>query len=479
MTGFKRSLTLLDATMLVAGSMIGSGIFIVSSDMMRQLGSPAWMLVAWLVSGIMTVLAALSYGELAAMMPKAGGQYVYIQRAFGKLPAFLYGWSAFTVIQTGLIAAVGVAFAKYTAVFVPVFSEGNIVADLGFLRINASQLLAIASIVVLTWFNSQGIRNGKLLQTSFTLAKIVSLLALVALGLWFGLGSGVLSENLSIGWQATSLRVAPDGTETQVPLAGLALMAAFAVALVGSLFSSDAWNNVTFIAGEVNRPRRNIPLGMLLGTALVTVLYILANLAYLALLPVTDIQHAAADRVGAAAAGVIFGAPGTLIMAGLIMVSTFGCNNGLILSGARLYYAMARDGLFFRRAGGLNRSSVPAFALWTQCIWSSLLCLSGRYGDLLEYTMFASVLFYIVTISGLFVLRVKEPTAERPYRVWGYPLLPVLYLVAAAAFCISLLASKPLYAGMGLAIVAFGGLVYAALPHSAMVRDAGADDDGS
>lgn len=468
MTGFKRSLTLLDAMMLVSGSMIGSGIFIVSSDMMRQLGSPAWMITAWVVSGLMTVMAALSYGELAAMMPKAGGQYVYIQRAFGKLPAFLYGWSAFAVIQTGLIAAVGVAFAKYTAVFVPVFSEENILADLGFVRINASQLLAIASIVVLTWLNSFGIRHGKLVQTSFTLAKIGALLALIALGLWFGRGSDVLAQNFSQGWQAFGLATAPDGSETKVPLAGLALMSAFSVALVGSLFSSDAWNNVTFIAGEVTRPQRNIPLGMLLGTGLVTVLYVIANLAYLALLPVTDIQHAVADRVGAAAAEVIFGAPGALIMAGLIMVSTFGCNNGLILSGARLYYAMARDGLFFRKAGRLNPAAVPGFALWMQCIWSSVLCLSGRYGDLLEYTMFASVLFYIVTIVGLFRLRVKEPDAERPYRVWGYPFLPLLYLAAAAAFCISLLVSKPVYAGMGLGIVALGAVVYALAPRRAM-----------
>ncbi|HMN06082.1 MAG TPA: amino acid permease [Flavobacteriales bacterium] len=476
MTGFKRSLTLLDAVMLVSGSMIGSGIFIVSADMMRQLGSPAWMITAWVVSGIMTVFAALSYGELAAMMPKAGGQYVYIQRAFGKLPAFLYGWSAFTVIQTGLIAAVGVAFAKYTGVFLPAFGEDRIVADLGFLRVNASQLLAIASIVLLTWFNSRGIRNGKLLQTSFTMAKIVALLVLIVLGLWAGIGSGVLTRNFSVGWEAFRLVPGGDGAETQVPLAGLALMSAFSVALVGSLFSSDAWNNVTFIAGEVNRPQRNIPLGMLLGTGVVTGLYILANLAYLALLPVVDIQHAVADRVGAAAAGVIFGTPGALIMAGLIMVSTFGCNNGLILSGARLYYAMARDGLFFRKAGRLNQAAVPGFALWTQCIWASLLCLSGRYGDLLEYTMFASVLFYIVTIAGLFVLRVKEPATERPYRVWGYPVLPALYMAAAAAFCISLLVSKPFYAGMGLGIVALGAVVYLVAPGGGAALPADAEE---
>ncbi|MBP8823690.1 MAG: amino acid permease [Flavobacteriales bacterium] len=473
MTGFKRSLTLLDAVMLVAGSMIGSGIFIVSADMLRQLGSPAWMITAWVVSGVMTVLAALSYGELAAMMPKAGGQYVYIQRAFGRLPAFMYGWTVFTVIQTGLIAAVAVAFAKYTAVFVPALGEGVILLDLGFLQVNASQLVAIASVVLLTAFNARGVRNGKLLQTSFTLAKIIALLGLIAAGLWLGGGTGVWSTNFSGGWEATGLRTAADGTEGHVPLSGLLLVSAFGVALVGSLFSSDAWNNVTFIAGEIDRPQRNIPLGLVLGTALVTVLYLLANFAYLALLPTVDIQHALADRVGAAAAAVIFGDQGALIMAGLIMVSTFGCNNGIILSGARLYYAMAQDGLFFRRAGELNKAAVPGFALWVQCVWASLLCLSGRYGDLLEYTMFASLLFYIVTIAGLFVLRVREPHAQRPYRAWGYPVLPAIYILAAAAFCINLLWSKPLYTGFGLGIVALGAVVYAAMPRRAKEAGAG------
>lgn len=460
MTGFKRSLSLLDAVMLVAGSMIGSGIFIVSADMMRQLGSPAWMLTAWVVSGVMTILAALSYGELAAMMPKAGGQYVYIQRAFGRLPAFMYGWTVFTVIQTGLIAAVAVAFAKYTAVFFPVLGAENVLLDLGFLQVNASQLFAIGSIVVLTAFNARGVEKGKVLQTSFTLAKILALLALIVLGFWVASGSGVLQANFSVGWSAFGTTTAADGSAIATPLFGVALLSAFGVALVGSLFSSDAWNNVTFIAGEIDRPRRNIPLSLVLGTGLVTVLYLLANIAYLALLPVADIQQAAADRVGAAAANVIFGNQGALIMAGLIMVSTFGCNNGIILSGGRLYYAMAMDGLFFRKAATLNKAAVPGFALWVQCAWASLLCLSGRYGDLLEYTMFASLLFYIVTIVGLFVLRKREPEADRPYRAWGYPVLPALYVLAAGAFCLNLLWSKPVYTGMGLGIVALGAVVY-------------------
>lgn len=461
MPGFKRSLTLLDAVMLVSGSMIGSGIFIVSADMMRQLGSPAWMLAAWVVAGLMTVLAALSYGELAAMMPRAGGQYVYIQRAFGKLTAFMYGWTVFTVIQTGLIAAVAVAFAKYTAVFFPVLGAEHILLDLGFISVNAAQLFAIASIILLTWFNTRGVRNGKILQTTFTLAKISALLGLVVLGLWVASGTGVPAGNFSLGWQATGLTIDADGAETRAPLFGVALLSAFGVALVGSLFSSDAWNNVTFIAGEVGRPQRNIPLSLLLGTGLVTVLYLLANIAYLALLPVSDIQDAAADRVGAAAAGVIFGGAGTAIMAALIMVSTFGCNNGIILSGGRLYYAMAQDGLFFKKAGTLNKDAVPGFALWVQCIWASALCLSGRYGDLLEYTMFASLLFYIVTTLGLFRLRHREPGAERPYRTWGYPVLPAIYVAAASAFCLNLLWSKPLYTGFGLGIVALGAVVYA------------------
>ena len=471
MPGFKRSLTLLDAVMLVSGSMIGSGIFIVSADMMRQLGSPAWMLTAWVVAGVMTILAALSYGELAAMMPKAGGQYVYIQRAFGKLPAFMYGWTVFTVIQTGLIAAVAVAFAKYTAVFFPVLAAENILFAIGPLSVSAAQIFAIASIVLLTWFNTFGVRNGKILQTTFTLAKIIALLGLVILGLWVASGTGVFARNLGLGWQATGITVAADGTGSKVPLFGLALLSAFGVALVGSLFSSDAWNNVTFIAGEVDRPQRNIPLSLLLGTGLVTVLYLLANVAYLALLPVSDIQHASSDRVGAAAAGVIFGGAGTAIMAALIMVSTFGCNNGIILSGGRLYYAMAKDGLFFHRAGTLNKHAVPGSALWVQCIWASALCLSGHYGDLLEYTMFASLLFYIVTILGLFRLRYKEPNAERPYRTWGYPFLPAIYIAAASAFCLNLLWSKPLYTGFGLCIVALGAVVYLLRPKQATDKE--------
>ncbi len=455
MTGFKRSLSLLDAVMLVSGSMIGSGIFIVSASMMRELGSPQWMLVAWVVAGLLTVMAALSYGELAGMMPKAGGQYVYIQRAFGRLPAFLYGWTVFTVIQTGVIAAVAVAFAKFTAVFFPVLMPENVLFHVGTLPVDASQLFAMASIVLLTAFNARGVENGKTLQTFFTLAKIIALLALIVLGLAVGMGSPVLVENFAGGWQAVSL-----GADGAVPLAGIALLSALGVAMVGSLFSSDAWNNVTFIAGEIKDPQRNIPRSLFLGTAIVTTLYVLANVAYLALLPVYDMQHAVADRVGTAAAAVIFGDAAVYLMAGLIMVSTFGCNNGIILAGARLYYAMANDGLFFRRAGVLNKASVPGFALWIQCAWACALCLSGRYGDLLNYVTFASLLFYIVTVLGLFKLRRTEPQAERPYRVWGYPWMPAIYVACAGLFCLNLLWAQPRWTVSGLLIVAIGGVVY-------------------
>ncbi len=458
-SNFKKSLGLLDAILLVSGSMIGSGIFIVSAGMTRDLGSAGWLMLAWIVAGLLTIMAALSYGELSAMMPNAGGQYVYIQRAFGRLTAFLYGWSVFTVIQTGVIAAVAVAFAKFSAVFFPVFSPQNVLLDLGFFRINAAQVLAISSIFFLTWLNARGVRDGKLVQTVFTSAKILALLALIVFGLWKGIGSEVWKQNFSDVWTASKLSL-NDGVSSSSPLGGWALLSVLGVAMVGSLFSSDAWNNVTFIAGEIREPRRNLPLSLFLGTLLVTALYLLANLSYLALLPMKEIQFAAEDRVGTAAARVIFGDSAVYLMAGLIMVSTFGCNNGLIMGGARLFYAMAKDGLFFARAGSLNQNSVPGFALWVQGLWASVLCLSGKYGDLLEYTTFASLLFYIVTIAGLFVLRKKEPDAERPYRVFLYPWLPALYIVCAAAFCLNLLISSPGFTLAGLFIVSLGFPVY-------------------
>ncbi len=469
---FQRSLGLFDGTMLVAGSMIGSGIFIVSADCARMVGSGGWMLLLWLVTGLITIVAALSYGELAGMMPKAGGQFVYIERAYGQLPAFLYGWTVFTVIQTGVIAAVAVAFAKYTAFFFDVFSPDNVLLTLGWLKISASQLLAIGLIVVLTAINSRGIQNGKVIQMLFTTAKLLALLALIVLGLAVGLKSDVFSLNLQNFWQAThTSRI--DGVWTTKSIAGLALLMAFGTAIIGPLFSSDAWNNVTFIAGEMKNPRRNIPLSLLFGTCIVTGLYILANVAYLALLPLqgdpnaTDvlgqgIQFAGGgtDRVGTAAGSMIFGGMSAALMAALIMISTFGCNNGLILSGARVYYAMAQEGLFFKKAATLNTRGVPGFALAIQAVWASVLCLSGTYGDLLDYCTFASLLFYIVTIGGLFILRRKEPDTERPYRVIGYPLVPALYILIAGLICIILLITKPQNTWSGVFIVLLGIPVY-------------------
>ncbi len=469
---FQRSLGLLDGTMLVAGGMIGSGIFIVSADCARMVGSSGWMLLLWLVTGAITITAALSYGELAGMMPKAGGQFVYIQRAYGQLPAFLYGWTVFAVIQTGTIAAVAVAFAKYTAYFFPALGPDHVLLELGRLKISASQLFAIAMIVLLTFVNSRGIQNGKVIQLVFTSAKLLALFALIVLGLAIGLKGDVFSQNWQNAWQATQTSQT-NGTWSTIPIGGLALLMAFGTAIIGPLFSSDAWNNVTFIAGEMKNPRRNIPLSLLFGTCIVTGLYILANLAYLALLPLqgdpnaTDvlgqgIQFAGGgtDRVGTAAGSMIFGDLSAAIMAALIMVSTFGCNNGLILAGARVYYAMAQEGLFFKKAATLNDRDVPGFALAIQAVWASILCLSGTYGDLLDYCTFASLLFYIVTIGGIFILRRREPAAERPYKAFAYPFLPALYILVAGAICAILLITKPQNTWSGVFIVLLGVPVY-------------------
>ena len=456
MSDFHRSLRLLDAVMLVAGSMIGSGIFIVSASMLRDLGSPAWMLTAWVVAGVLTVLAALSYGELAAMMPKAGGQFVYLQRAYGKLTAFLYGWTAFTVITSGIIAAVAVAFAKFSAVFFPVLSPENILLDLGFVKVSAAQVYAVSAILLLTWFNTRGVESSKTFTTVFTIAKLIALLGLIVVGLAVGLGTDALGTNFQVGWNAA--RLGEDGGVT--PLTGAALLSVLGVAMVGSLFSSDGWNSVTFIAGEVKNPQRNIPLSLLLGTFLVTALYVLANITYLSLLPVEGVQGAAFDRVGTAAAQVIMGDKAVWVMAALIMVSTFGCINGYVLVGPRMYYAMAKEGVFFKKAATLNAKGVPEWATWVQCGWACLLCFSGTYGDLLDYTTFASLLFYVVTIVGIFILRKREPDTERPYRAFGYPLVPALYVVCALAFCVNLLVMQPTFTTIGLGIVGLGAVVY-------------------
>lgn len=444
--------------------MIGSGIFLVSSDMSRQLGSPGLLLLAWFVTGLITLTAALSYGELAGMMPKAGGQYVYIRRAFGAMTSFVYGWSVFTVIQSGVIAAVAMAFANYTSVLLPGLSGDAVLLELAGFRISALEGVAIGSILLLTWLNTLGIEEGKWIQRVFTTAKLLALFGLIAAGIYWVFKGNIWAENWKLGFQAFS---SPKDGINWGALGSWAAITAFGTALIGSLFSSDAWNNVTFIAGEIKDPSRNIPRSLFLGTLLVTLVYILANVAYLALLPLqaTDIggmsiSHPANDRVGAAAAEVIMGSSGVWLMAVLIMVSTFGCNNGLILAGARLYEAMAEDGLFFKSAKKLNRHAVPANALWAQAVWASLLCLSGSYNNLLDYCTFASLVFYIITVAGIFRLRRLEPETPRPYKAFGYPLVPALYILLAGAICLDLLVFKTTYTLRGLMIVLAGVPVY-------------------
>jgi len=467
----KRELKLLDSTMIVIGSMIGSGIFIVSADIARTVGSPGYLLLVWGITGAITLIAALSYGELAGMMPQAGGQYVYLREAYNPLVGFLYGWTFFMVIQTGTIAAVGVAFAKYTSVIFPSLGESNILFAMGSLKVSAAQMLAIAVIACLTYLNAQGLKTGKIVQDIFTLAKTAALLGLILLGIFVAKNSVAIEANLSNFWGTTWTHVADGRILSVESLGGIGILAAIGVAMVGSLFSSDAWNNITFTAGEVVNPKRNIPLSLAIGTAVVTILYILANVAYILVLPVTGtpdatdvlgrgIQFATSDRVGTAAASMIFGEPAAMIMAALIMISTFGCNNGLILAGARVYYAMAKDGLFFKSTGTLNRNSVPGVALFVQAIWASALCLSGNYGDLLDYVIFAVLVFYILTVGGIFRLRKLRPGAERPYKAIGYPILPALYILAAAAISLDLLILKPTYTWPGVIIVLIGIPVY-------------------
>lgn len=454
-TEVKKTLGLLDATFLVAGSMIGSGIFLVSSDMARDLGSSGWLLFTWVLTGVITLFGALSYGELAAMFPQAGGQFVYIQKAFGKLPSFLYGWTVFTVIQTGVIAAVGVAFGKFTGVFFPeLFDE---VFSIGEIKVTYVNLVGTASILLLTYLNAQGIQYGKIVQLIFTSSKLVALALLIVAGIVIGFKSGYFQENFTDAWTAGKI-VPTDKTNTSIsdPLIGWALIIALSTTIINSLFSSDAWNNVTFIAGEIKNPERNLPRSLFLGTFIVTVLYVLANVAYLGLLPLkgspvdpeyistTDgitqagIQFADQGRVGTAAAHMIFGDVAQYLMAALIMISTFGCNNGLVMAGARLFYAMSKEKLFFKGASKLSRNGAPTTALWIQAVWAGLLCLSGSYGILIKFATFASMVFYVVTISGLFVLRKKMPDAHRPYKAFGYPFIPALYLFFAVLICISL-----------------------------------------
>jgi APA family basic amino acid/polyamine antiporter len=476
---FRRELGLFDSTMVVVGSMIGSGIFIVSAEMSRLIGSPGWLLVAWLVTGLLTVAGALSYGELAAMMPRAGGQYVYLREAFSPFWGFLYGWTFFLVIQTGTIAAVGVGFARYSSVFLPWIAEDRyLISPIHLtqhyaLSLSTVQLVALLVIAILTWMNTRGVAYGKLIQNVFTSAKTMALAGLILVGVLLGWNSEAVRENFGNLWTARDTQPIVTGlTATST----FGLFVAICVSQTGSLFSSDAWNNITFTAGEVKDPRRNIPLSLALGTGLVIALYLLANVAYLVTLPFAAIQAAPLDRVATATLERVFPGIGVGLMAAAIMVSTFGCNNGLILSGARAYYAMARDGLFFRFVGRLNKAQVPAAGLLLQGVWTALLVLprtfqpdaalpaGGKYGnlysDLLDYVISAALIFYILTIAGIFRLRRTRPHADRPYRAWGYPIVPVLYMVTAATILLVLFAYRPSTTWPGLLIVLLGVPVY-------------------
>ncbi|HOZ78690.1 MAG TPA: amino acid permease [Ferruginibacter sp.] len=458
--GFKPSLGLFDATMIVAGSMIGSGIFIVSADMLKDLGSAGWLLAAWLITGFMTLTAALSYGELSGMFPKAGGQYVYLKEAYNPLVGFLYGWSFFAVIQTGTIAAVGVGFAKFAGYFFPALAwEDANTFNVAGLNIHYAQLVAIVLIVLLTFINTKGIEAGKAIQTIFTSTKLLSLFGLIIAG-FIAFKWDVWQANWENAWTPQHLNKDASGVISIEPLLTGAALGAMASAMVGSIFSSDAWNNVTFIAGEIKNPKRNIGLSLFLGTLIVTVVYILANVVYLAVVPLNELAFAKDNRVALSASEAIFGSSGTIIIAVMIMISTFGCNNGLILAGARVYYTMANDKLFFKQAGTLNKNSVPAWALWIQCAMASALCLSGKYGDLLDMVSFIVVIFYVLTIIGIFILRRKMPNAERPYKAFGYPVLPIIYILMGTSFCFLLIVYKPAFTWPGLIITLIGIPLY-------------------
>ncbi len=440
----KKKLNLLDSTMIVVGSMIGSGIFIVSAGMLRDLGSVENLIMAWLITGILTLFGALSYAELGAAMPKAGGQYIYLKEAYGKLFGFLYGWTLFTVIQTGTIAAVAVAFAKFTGVLFPIISEKNVLVQIGGFHISSVQMLGIVVIWLLTLSNFRSVKSGALLQNVFTISKILALVFVIVAGVYFIVNSNVTQ------WEWSNDRLSLKGM-------GIGL---FAAALVGSIFSSDAWNNITFTAGEIENPEKNLPRALIIGTGSVTLLYIVCNIIYVKALSVNQIETAEFDRVGTVLMNTVFGETGAWLMAIVIMISTFGCINGLTLSGARVYYAMAQNGAFLKSAAQLNKNESPQKALVMQAVWTSLLTLSGSYGDLLDYVVFAVLLFYILTVAGVFVLRHKQPQLPRPYKVFAYPLVPAIYILLAFIICISLLIYKPDYSLSGLGIVLLGVPVY-------------------
>jgi APA family basic amino acid/polyamine antiporter len=463
---FKKSLNLFDSAAITMGSMIGSGIFIVSADIARNVGSPGWLLVVWAITLVMTVLAAVSYGELASMLPHAGGIYVYLREAYSPLFGFLYGWTFFLVIQCGTIAAVAMAFAKFTGVLLPVISEHNTMLDLGFFKFNSTQLLAIIMILVLTWINTRGIKEGKRVQNIFTYSKVLILLAFIVIGIYVAKSTQLNVFHSPDFWDAARVE---DGV--QIPVKGFSLLIAVGMAMVGSLFAADAWYNITYTSDEVINPKKTIARSLFIGSLTVCLIYFLVNVVYIIALPVRGIpegatvlergiQFASEDRVATAAIYGIFGKNTELLMAVVVVISTFGCNNGIILAGARVTFAMAKDRLFFKRTGELSSKGVPAFALWIQAGWATILCLTGSYSQLLDYVIFAALLFYVLVIFSVFVLRKKHPEWERPYKAFGFPVFPVIYIAACLLIIIILLVYKPLFTWPGLGIVLSGVPVY-------------------
>jgi basic amino acid/polyamine antiporter, APA family len=463
----KKRVKLFDGISIVAGAMIGSGIFITSADVARSVGSPGWLMVVWLITGIITVIGASSYGELASMMPNVGGQYVYLKEAYHPLIGFLFGWTTFLVIQCGSIAAVAVAFAKFSGVLIPWISEKNTLLQIGPLEINSTMVVAIAMIAFLTWLNTRGIVTGKTVVNIFTSTKVLALFGFILIGFFATKGLTSWQINREVFWEAGRIGV----NNQLITLSGFALVAAVATALVGSLFSADAWYNVTYISGEVINPKRTVPLSLIFGTLIVCVIYLFTNWVYIRILPLsgspdgTDvlargIQFATDDRVATSAMSVVFGDYAAIIMAVFVMISTFGCNHGLILAGPRVYYAMARDGLFFKKVGEINKKGVPGFGILLQGVWAILLCLSGTYSNLLDYVIFAVLIFFTLTILAIFVLRTKRPDIPRPYKAFGYPVIPAIYILTTSFIMVILLIYKPNYTFPGLILVVLGIPVY-------------------
>jgi APA family basic amino acid/polyamine antiporter len=459
----QKRVNLFDGISIVSGAMIGSGIFIVSADIARNVGSPGWLLMVWIITGIITLIGAVSYGELASMMPHVGGQYVYLKEAYHPLIGFLFGWTTFLVIECGTIAAVAVAFAKFSGVLFPWVSEKNILFEAGPLKIKSTMIVAIGMISFLTWLNTRGIVTGKTVQNFFSSTKVIALFGFIAIGFLATKNINSWEINKEVFWKAS--QVGP-GNHV-ISLVGFSLITAIGTALVGSLFSSDAWYSVTYLSGEVVNPKRNVPLSLFFGALLVSVMYILTNYIYIKILPLSGspsgadvisrgIQYATDDRVATSAMSVVFGNYAAIIMAIFIMISTFGCNNGLIMTAPRVYYAMAKDGLFFRKAGELNKNGVPGFAIIVQGIWSILLCLSGTYGNLLDYVIFAVLIFFTLTILAIFILRVRRPDIPRPYKAFGYPIVPSIYILVTVTIMVILLIYKPDYTFPGLGIVILG-----------------------